>query len=416
MSLTRFVRSLETAKRDRKRSNYRESLELSAGRRVVLESKSERDWWETFIEELKNGGINLDRDYSVRQLFEALVPDGREMVESWNPRNGPSSAREMIEAAGAVASSDFSNINGQIIYTAMMEDLTPEELPFQNLIPTQSTPYDGEKIPGVAGLGDQAEVVAELENYPLVGTTEDWIETPQTVKRGFIVPITKEAIFFDRTGGMVLAKARAVGESLRLNKEKRAIDCIIDENTTAHQYKWRGTTYDTYQTASPWDNVTAGNALVDWTDIDNADQTLNGITDPNTGEPVVVEADTLICTKANEKTAMRIANATEITVTTPGYATSSNPTETRQANPYGGAFTVLSTRLLAARMATDTTWYYGNPRKMAKYMENWPITVVEAPANNSDDFNMDIVSKFKCSERGTYVVVEPRVVTKCTVA
>lgn len=407
----KLARQLAALKRDRQ-PRFSEQLELSPGRRVLCESQKQMDWWLEFSDALHKGAIK-SHEFSIRDLFESLVTDGREMVESWNPRFGPDSGASLIEAAGAITSSDFSSITGQIVYSRMMEDLMPEDFPFQALIPTQSTQFSGEKIPGIAGLGDQAEVVAENEEFPLVGTGEDYIETPATTKRGFIVPITKEALFFDRTG-MVLQKAGAVGESLRLNKEKRAIDCLIDENTTTHRYKWRGTTYATYQTTTPWDNTTASNALVDWTDIDNANQTLNGITDPNTGEPVMVEADTLICTKSLEEIASRIRNATEITVVTAGFATTGNPTQTRLANPMGGKFTVLSTRLLAARLATDTSWFYGNPRKAFVYMENWGITVTQAPAGNSDDFNRDIVTKFKCSERGQYATIEPRVMSTST--
>ena len=39
-----------------------------------------------------------------------------------------------------------------------------------------------------------------------LGFGEDYIETPSTTKRGFIVPVTKEAIFFDRTH-LVLSRA-----------------------------------------------------------------------------------------------------------------------------------------------------------------------------------------------------------------
>lgn len=403
-----LARDLAALRRDKK-ANYRERIEASPGRWVICESRSHRNWWEGFLDASMKEGV----DFSIRDLFEHLVPNGREMVESWNPRFGPDSGANLVEAAGAITSSDFSSITGQIVYSRMMEDLAAEDFPFQALIPTQSTQFSGEKIPGIAGLGDQAEVVAENEEYPLVGTGEDYIETPATTKRGFIVPITKEALFFDRTS-LIMQKAGAVGESLQINKEKRAIDCVIDENTTTHRYKWRGTSYATYQTTTPWDNVTASNALVDWTDVDNANQTLNGITDPNTGEPVMVEADTLICTKSLEEIASRIRNATEITVVTAGFATSGNPTQTKLANPMGGKFTVLSTRLLAARLATDTSWFYGNPRKAFVYMENWGITVTQAPAGNSDDFNRDIVTKFKCSERGQYATIEPRVMSTCT--
>jgi hypothetical protein len=409
------LRLLEAAKRDRK-SGYRERLRVCPGVDVVCESQSERTWWEEFSGALarKDGGLR-PHDFSFQDVFFHTVKDGREMVEGWDPKHGPQSSRGWQEAAGAVMSSDFSNITGTVIYNRMMEPLTAEDLPFQSTIPTQPTRFNGEKIPGVAGLGDQAEVVPENDDYPLVGIGEDWIETPQTTKRGFIVPITKEAIFFDRTG-LVLNQAGKVGDSLRLNKEKRAVDCMIDENTTAHRYKWRGTTYATYQTTSPWDNVTASNALVDWTDIDNLEQTANAIVDPNTGEPVMVEYDTLIVAKSLSLSADRIVNATEISVAVGGYATSGTPTVYKTRNPFGGRFRILTSRLLAARLATDTDYFYGKPSRAFVYMENWPITVTQAPAGNSDDFNRDIVVKFKCSERGQYATLEPRLMGKSTVA
>lgn len=411
-----IARDFAALRRDRK-SNFCESVYLSHGRSVVVRSKHERGWWEGFTKGLATGQIDVNK-ISIRDLFEALMPDGRELVRLFDPRLGPGSGtRELmiLEGQGAVTSGDFSNITGQIVYSRLIERLTPEAYPFQALIPNQPTQFDGEKIAGIAGLGDMAQVVAENNDFPLVGFGQDYIETPQTTKRGFIVPVTKEAIFFDRTGRL-LQEAGRVGDSLVLNKEKRAIDCIIDENTTTHRYKWLGTSYATYQTTTPWDNVTASNALVDWTDVDNMNQTLNGITDPFTGEPVVVEADTLICTKSLEMTADRIRNATEITVVTPGYATSANPNETRQPNPMRGKYQVVSSRLLASRLATDTDVFYGSPRQYAAYMENWPITVTQAPAGNSDDFNRDIVTKFKCSERGQYAVLQPRVMSKSTVA
>lgn len=406
-----MVRFLEAAKRDRN-GRFRERLCLSPGRYITCQSKGELKEWRDFVEALQKGHLKPSQ-FSIRDIFEATVKDGREMIESWNPRFGPDGGASLVEAAGAIQSSDFSNITGQIVYTRMIEAMTPEQFPFQQLIPTQQTPYDGEKIPGIAGLGDVAQVVAEGRDFPLVQTGEDWIETAPGKKRGLIVPITKEALFFDRTGRL-LQEAGAVGEALMLNKEKRAIDCVIDENTTDHRYKWRGTTYATYQTTTPWDNVTASNALVDWSDIDNANQTFNAIVDPNTGEPVIVEATTLICTKQREMAALRIRNASEVTVVTPGYATTANPSETRQANPVGGAFEVVSSRQLAARLATDTDWFYGDPRKAFVYMENWGLTVVQAPPNNSDDFNKDIVVKFKGSERGQYNTLNPRFMQKST--
>ncbi len=116
---------------------------------------------------------------------------------------------------------------------------------FSSLVQTIPTQFNGEKIPGIGRLGDVAEPMSEGTAYPQVGLSEDWIETPETTKRGFIVPVTKEAIFFDRTN-LLLQRAAEVGEFLGLDKEKRVIDCVIDENVADHRYNWKGTTYATY--------------------------------------------------------------------------------------------------------------------------------------------------------------------------
>ena len=407
----KFIRDLQKVKKERT-PRFREHFALRNGTHVLCESQNHYDALVGLTASLDKGTVKPE-DFSIREIFEECVPDGRELIETWSPRGG-SSSTTLIEAAGAIASSDFSSISGQIVYTRLIEKLQAEEYKFTQMIPTQSTPYDGEKIAGIAGLGDQAEIVPEGESFPLIGTGEDWIETPSTTKRGFIVPITKEAIFFDRTGEL-LQTAGAVGESLAINKEKRAIDCVIDENTTAHRYKWRGTVYATYQASSPWDNITASNPLVDFTDVDNANQTLNAITDPNTGEPVVVEATVLIIDKSQELDVMRILNATNL-----HYAVVDNQASagtlrigTDSPNPMGNAFELLTTRLLTSRQATDTTWYYGNPRKAFVYMENWPIAVIQEDGGY-EMFHRDIVTQYRCSERGQYAVIEPRVMCENT--
>ena len=362
-------------------------------------------------EALVNGDLKPS-DFSIRELFETQVEDGRELVESFNP--GKPGQDVLLEAGGAVNTAHFSNIYKQIAYSSVLEAFQDEEYVFSKLIPTQPTQFDGERIPGMSKIGDEAEIVEEGQPYPIAGVSEDYIDTPTPVKRGLEVDVTKEAIFFDRTG-LLLTRCKDVGLWLGLNKEKRAIDCLIDENTTAHRYKWRGTTYASYQTTTPWDNVTATATLVDWTDLDEAEQTLAAILDPFTGEPIVSTPTDLVVTRQNLWTAQRIVNATEITVVTAGYATSGNPTETRAANPVRRV-NIHSSQQLAARMATDTTWYYGAIAKYAKYMENWGLQVLQSDANSEVGFTRDIVARYRADERGAYVVVQPRVMNKSTVA
>lgn len=352
-------------------------------------------------------------DFSLRALFENFVPDGRELVGMYDPRMQASA--ELRETASVVASSQFAKISGQLLYNAVMEAYQQEAFVFTGLIPTTSTQFNGERIPGIGGIGDEALVVDENQPYPKAGVSQTYIDTPTTTKRGLIVEVSKEAIFFDRTG-VLEDRCRRVGEALGLNKEKRAIDCVVDENSTDHRYRWRDTVIATYGDSSgshSWDNLEASNALVDWTDVDNAERLFSGMLDPETGEPILIEPSHIIVTRQLLYTARRIINATQLTVTTPGYATTGNPTETVTSNPIQG-YTIVSTNQLAARMATDTSWFLGDPRKAFRYMENWPLTVVQAPANNEAEFTSDVVMRFKASERGAYATIDPRFMVKCT--
>ena len=105
-------------------------------------------------------------------------------------------------------------------------------------------------------------------------------------------------------------------------------------------------------------------------------------------------------------TARRILQATEV------HSTAGSET-TVGLSPLD-AYAIASSRLLGARMASDTTWYLGNPRKAFAYMQNWPVTVVQAPNNGEAEFTHDIVVRFKASERGAAATIEPRVMAKCT--
>lgn len=347
-------------------------------------------------------------DFSLRQLAEGLVENGREWVQSMDPNNGSS----VMESSSAVDSTAFSNITGQLLINEIMDAYNSPMFSISEMFRTVSTRLSGERVPGIGKLGDKGESVAEGMPFPHVGMGEDYIDTPVTDKKGLIVPVTKEAIFFDRTG-LLLERAREVGESLRIDKEKRCIDVMIG---ATNNYKWKGTTYNSYQATTPWVNLLAGAAydLVDWTDVDAAEQLFAEITDPNTGEPITIMPNSIIATPARKHAMNRITNATEVR-----YTASSAPTETLAANPLTGYNSVASqwiySRLVASGVSAanaKATWFIGDPSKAFRYMENWPVTVVQAPTNSEAEFNQDIVARFKASERGVAAVWNPRFMVK----
>ena len=401
----------------------------SAVKDELREQPNSRPSGEAFFTELKEGfdkGEIKPEDFSIRGLMEEFITDssgrpcGREILDSWNPMHGGDAKHESLTQlveGGTVQASNFSNITGQIVYNKTLESYNNEEFVFSKTIPTVPTQFNGERIAGIGGMGDQAEVVPEAGQYPMVGVSEDWIDTPATVKRGLILPLTKEAAFFDRTG-LILKRCAEVGEYLGINKELRAVDCVIDENTTTHRYnrKNRGpvATYGDNSGNHDWDNLQASNALANWVNVDNVDQLLYTILDPNTGLPIIITGKMrLIVGRGLIRTAEQIQKATSLEIINPGFATSGNPSKMNTVNNVP-SFEILTSRYLAYRQATTTSWYYGAPDQAFCYMENFPMTVVEAPANSEMEFNQDIVMRWKASERGQFATVEPRKMAKAT--
>ena len=365
------------------------------------------------LQEALQAGELKPEDFSIRELAEVSL--GAERVRQMDPRCGGAT---LLEAGDGVDVTAFSNITGQVVQAKILEAYHQEAFVVSKLVDAIPTRLDGERIPGIGRISDEVAEVRPGMPYPSLGFAEDYIETPQTTKRGFIVPVTREAIFFDRTH-LILQRAAEVGEVLGLNKEKRLIDLLIG---AVNNYKWKDAAYNTYSSTGTgvapngdWVNLMA-EELVDWTDVDAAEQLFADILDPNTGEPVLIAATTVLVMPAYRHAAHRIFNAVEI-----AYAAGGGSTTTTAANPLGN-YTVAESRLAYRRIiaagydAADAKkwWFIGDFRKAFAYMENWPITVTQSPPNSEAEFNQDIVVRFKASERGAAAVINPRYVVKST--
>ena len=354
--------------------------------------------------------------FSIRDLFESFVEDGREIANSWSPRSGGTKSGINLQEAG-VDTAAFSNVTGQIVYSEVLEAFNDPIFLASQLAKTVPTQFNGEKIAGIGRLGDEAEAIGEGEAYPMAGVSEEWTETPETTKRGFIVPVTKEAVFFDRTG-LVLNRASETATWLAINKEKRVLDVVLGVTST---YNRNGSasiaTYGNDSGTHNWDNLAASNALQDWTDVENALLLFDGITDPNTAEPVLINPNTLIIPTALSFTAQRIVGATEIREVTNSNTTSLSPNPLGGARPGGSQaaqFNVLSNQYVSSRQGDSTTWHIGDPMSAFYYMENSPIQTGEAPTNSEMEFSNDIIGRYKVSERGACHAFEPRKMVQCT--
>lgn len=374
--------------------------------------------------------VRLIHESVVAKDFDCREFDfGRLFAEcfSWNDfhtcRSTGKLAREVMEAAGPVMTSSFQGISGQVIYGLIMDDYQSPEFIFSKLIPTRKTDVQFEKIAGVSEIGDEAQIVKEGDNFPVVGMTEKYRHAPILRKRGFRVQLTREVLFFDRTSD-VQRKASGGAKGMGQNREKRAVDCVIDENAGAasaivggHRWHYLGNSIATYGNNSgnhDWDNLAASNAIVDWTDLEAAELLFDALTDPVTAEPVVFTPKHLVCATTNKQTALRIRNATEINVVTPGFATSGNPTETKVGNPYGNKFEVLTSPYVANRLATDTSWFYGDIQAAFEFVEAWPEEVKQLASGTQLEFDADIVQQYRFSHFADYSTKEPRAMTAST--
>jgi len=356
------------------------------------------------------GGELTPNDFRLRHLFEHFVDDGREILMSWDMRD-PEAGVNLRESG--VNTGAFTTITRSLMSAQTLEAFNDPVFIAPRLARAVPTSLDGERIGGIGRLGDVVEIVREGDPYPTAGVAEEWVDTPRTTKRGVIVPVTKEAVFFDRTG-LVLERCREVGQSLAINKEKRVVDAVLG---VTNNYRPNGNAaIDTYGDNSgthTWDNLCASNGLTDWTDFENALLLFDGMTDPNTGEPIVISATQVVVATAKVMTADRILNAVEYRHVSTHTTVSPNPLKR-----LGFAPEIVSNQYVGARMSagsiTNTTWYIGDFQGAFWYMENWPITVVEAPPNSEQEFTHDIVSRFKVSERGAIFAKEPRKVVKNT--
>lgn len=340
--------------------------------------------------------VNLG-EWRLRGLFESLVDDGHELVQNhFGPHGG---GYRLREAADVVDTSLFANVQGQFLYNAVLRSYEKPELIGDSLVRVMDSVEVSERIPGVTAIGDQVEILDEGQSYARALTTERWVDTPDTIKRGLMIEITKEAVFFDKTN-LILEEAARIGENIAINRERRILDVVCGISTVYRRNG--GAAIATYGS----DNTTTSNPLVDWQSLDTADTKFMGITDPDTGEPIVTTPDTLIVPPALRNTAMRIVNATMTNYNTNNSAGTADRETRVPSNSLNQPLRIASNQYVKERTSSDTSWFYGRPTQAFVYMQNWPLTVEEEGANGPQAFERDVVARYKASERGAAGVME----------
>lgn len=367
----------------------------------------------------KPGGLKPE-DFSIRDLAAQLIVRQGEPIGLAALENYCTPGMHLVEGDGSITTSMFTAVTGQILQAAMLEGYQLPEFVLSAAVGVIPGNKAQAQLNGVSLplRQDKSLEVQEGQEYPAVGMGDEYVKTPRIVKRGALVQITKEAILADDTG-QILDQARQVGELIGMEKETTLIDyvigavsnCVIErrigdasEVTCELFYSVAGSRYVNQQ----------ANALTDWTDIDAAENLFLGIVMPGTGHPPVLVQRFVLVPPQLRSVASRILNATETRTGSGNVVVASNPLAGLGLRLISSP--LVYSRLVAAGVAENTaagTWFYGDLARAFRYYQSWSLTV-EEDLSRVTAFSHDVVVRFKASERGIPVVVEPRLWSKQT--
>jgi hypothetical protein len=367
-------------------------------------------------------------EVSIRDLAEAI--HGHDFVNEYYHPNSQVDfgARALQEAA--IDPTAFLNIStfnlavAGLIDAQILERFNQPTYIGRNLVKIVPTRKNGDKIIGVARQNPQSAATKGRlpgEPHAEVGFGDAYQTTPETIEQGLKASLTKEVVFYDLTG-QPLEEASAVGDELSYGQEKVIADEVMG---TTNTYNRNGTAFNTYQTASPWVNDQS-NEFLDYQDLDDARQLFVGMTDPESGKEIQINATTLLVMPAkavlvkSQLAGMQIMLGSQQTAGNfPGvYTIAPNP-----VSQMGPAFNVVELTAIWYNRATAADglglsaanakkyWWLLDPSAF-EWRENWPLTPWQA---NTDELTMKdrgLIAVYGANYRGAVYTREPRKVVR----
>jgi hypothetical protein len=326
--------------------------------------------------------------------------------------------------------STFNLAVAGLVNAQILERFNQPQYIGRTLCRTVPTQMNGQKFIGVGRMAETSKTMQGRrpgERHTQVGFGDQYKTSPETYERALSCWVTKEAVFFDLTS-QVLQEAGEVGDNLSYTQEKDIADMVMGVTGLASVHSYNGTSFETYQTASPWINDQV-NAFTNDTDIDEARQLFIGMVDPSSGKEILVNGTDLLVMPANELTVRQQLFGVQLSVGTQlnnGYpqrlAMGSQPmasinnytVTTLSAIWYNRALAADGLNLTAAN--AKGLWFIGDYQKAFCWMENWPLTPWQASADELTMKDQGLVAVYGANYRGTPFVYEPRYVVRNRVA
>jgi len=339
-------------------------------------------------------------DVSIRGLWEALVGPVEETLPGARQRGN--AIRYVYQEE--VTSTAFPKAVGALLAQKVIAgyDYRQEDMIGDRLVEVMPSRRPLETVVGFTATDEPLEV-DEGKEYEGSSIEEKYVTTTAR-KRGRKIEITEETILFDQTS-TVLRRALNLGRKARLERERRIIRAVVDADAKA--YKPSGAAQALYSAGNK--NLKTSNALVDWTDVEAAWLTFSDMTDEK-GSEIVIMPKWILVPHALWMTLLRILSATATRDrTNPSAGT--RDFETVAPNPLAAmSFTPL-TSLLMDKIST-TNWFLGNFVDQFCYHEIYPLQTLAARQGHEDEFDRDVVFKYKVREFGDCHAIDHRHVVK----
>ena len=356
---------------------------------------------------------NITDQFSLRTMYEHLVPDGAARLRDMEHRRRYGSDVVMEAGGDAITTAHFSNIFGQVAFADVLENFAqPEFIGSRLLTPINATTQYREIIPGITLIGDKAEPVGENEEYPLVGVSEQFVTLPEIYKEGFMVAVTEEAIFEDKTG-LLMRNLNRAAESMAITEEKERLAVVLGVTNT---YSRNGgpiqNTYANTHTEGGGDNLFASNPMLDYLAFEASSLGYEDLLDPDTGEPIILGGpQQIVVPRALQVKTWRALNSSLIRTGDP-----LTGVQQESGNPVQqiGQYEVLSNQYVKSVSGSATSWYTGNFKKafIERVIYNTQVQVEDR--NSGAGWSRDIAVRIKVRKKTRPAVWDWRYVQKHT--
>jgi hypothetical protein len=302
-------------------------------------------------------------DFSFKELWEGLV-----------------ASQGLEESASSTA---FPTIAGEIISSVMIAGYDQYPKIGDSLVRTVPSKQKISQVAGWTTIGklSRSSEVREKEDYPNVAPPDEKTIQIKNRKNGLKIHLTKEAIFFDKTGEL-LVQAAGVGAELARWKEEVILCTAIDADATAYNLG------DMFVAGNSNYLSGAGSAL-GTTGFEACHIAFRKKTDDKGRKINILPDKPILMYGADlEPTVFKLLN------------NEYGPTGSVKGNDKNFALNKF-VPVYNPYISSTTAWYYGDFKNSLRWEEVWPLETFSRLGPDTDDgFDKDIIAQYKASIYG----------------